>query len=199
MLQVFAAAALGAAAGLLIGLSTSEVVGGVISALVALASSLVALSDAKLVPGVGAERSPADNGAVMLFAIALICGVLAGLHTRTHNTFSPTPGEIATQWKQAGFTDADARTIALYQLHGLQLAAGKVTASDSAGKNAAQSVLFSGDVSSTCASTNPENAPSVDEAKNSWALSEAPWPGLAKTLEDKDLESFRQVWKGLCE
>lgn len=202
MAMFLAAVSLGLLTGLLIGLSSSGVTASVVSAVLAMAAGVVALTGVKnpfLPKGEGAaERSAQHNWAVAAFALVTIAGLASGLWMRTHNSFSPTPQELAAQWQAAGLSDQQAQRIAVLQLTGATLdEKGKIEAGG--GATPAASVLFSAFSAENCQRTDPSRAPDAAEARNTWSLAPDPWPGLAKSLSDQPQALLRAVWSGLCE
>lgn len=108
-------AALGLFVGLLIGLSASEVVAGVATALVALLGALFGLRSetaAGPVPGGNAGR-------IAGFAVAGVLALLVGLTARTHAWLEPSPSHTREQWIGAGFPDEEARALTAFQHLGL--------------------------------------------------------------------------------
>lgn len=202
--MILAAVSLGLLTGLLIGLSTSGVTASVVSAVLAMAAGVVALTGVKnpfLPKGENAaERTPGHNWAVAAFALMAVIGLSSGLWMRTHNAFSPTPQEIATQWQAAGLSEAAARRLAVLQLTGASLTAeGTVEAGAAEGPVLTASVLFSVVPAEDCQRSDPARAPDAVEARNSWSLAPDPWPGLAKALADQPRAILQAVWSGLCE
>lgn len=199
-----AAVSLGLLTGLLIGLSTSGVTASVVSAVLAMAAGVVALTGVKnpfLPKGESAaERSPGHNWAVAAFALTTVIALVLGLTLRTHNAFSPTPVELAVQWRSAGLSEEQARHLAVLQLTGASLkAGGGVEAGPGDTPMTAASVLFNITSPETCGRTDPARAPDAAEARNAWSLAPEPWPGLARALPEAPQATLRAVWSGLCE
>ena len=202
MVKTAAAMALGLVTGLLIGLSTSELVAAVVTALVALATTLVALGGPALVAGKAAPaRSAGDDAALIAFAAALAVAVLAGLYVRTHDLLSPTPEALTARWEAAGYSTADARRIAAHTLLGIDIEAdGGVIATGGTGHaSSARSVLFAGEYKSRCASTEPSRAPDRDELLNTWSLAGEPWQALGEALAEGSEAQLAATWRALCE
>ncbi|CAN0451674.1 unnamed protein product, partial [Ectocarpus fasciculatus] len=155
-----AACSLGLLTGLLIGLSTSGVTGSVVSAVLAMAAGVVALTGVKnpfLPKGESAaQRTPGHNWAVTAFALMTIIGLGSGLWARTHDLLSPTSREIAAQWQAIGLAPEVARRIAVLQLSGLSLTADGGLKSESPElARKTSSVLFSDDAGEACQRTDP--------------------------------------------
>lgn len=203
MAMFAAACSLGLLTGLLIGLSTSGVTGSVVSALLAMAAGVVALTGVKnpfLPKGEhAAERSAGHNWAVSAFAILTIVGLGSGLWARTHDLLSPSPGEIAERWTGIGLEPEVARRIAVLQLGGLSLSAeGEVKAETPEALKKTGSVLFSGVSDADCQRTDPARAPDAAEARNAWSLAPAPWPDLAAGLAELSKDGLQAVWASHC-
>ncbi len=203
MAMFAAACALGLLTGLLIGLSTSGVTGSVVSAVLAMAAGVVALTGVKnpfLPKGESAApRSPGHNWAVTAFAVMTIAGLGSGLWARTHDLLSPTPQEIAAQWQAIGLAPETARRIAVRQLSGLTLSAEGEVKAEADGPLKTSSVLFSGEAGAACQRTDPSRAPNAAEARNTWSLAPAPWPSLAASLSAAPKDILQAAWSGLCE
>lgn len=204
MAMFAAACSLGLLTGLLIGLSTSGVTGSVVSAVLAMAAGVVALTGVKnpfLPKGESAaERSPGHNWAVSAFAVMTIVGLGSGLWARTHDLLSPAPGEIVANWTGIGLAPEAARRIAVLQLSGLSLSGkGEVKAESPEALKKTASILFAGVSDADCQRTDPSRAPDAGEARNNWSLAPAPWPELAAGLPDVSKESLQIVWASHCE
>ncbi|MGD1878086.1 MAG: hypothetical protein ACFB13_11360 [Kiloniellaceae bacterium] len=197
MAKIAAACALGLLTGLLVGLSTAGVTASVVSAALAMAAGVMALTGITnpfLPKGENAAaRSAGHDWAVFCFAVVTVAGLGGGLWMRTHDTLSPTPGELVARWQAAGFEAAEARRIVTAQLGA---AAG---GGDGMGPALVKTatVLFSGDAA-TCQRTDPARAPDAAEARNAWSLAPDPWPALAKNLADQPKAGLQAVWTGLC-
>ncbi|TQV77852.1 hypothetical protein [Denitrobaculum tricleocarpae] len=204
MAMFAAACSLGLLTGLLIGLSTSGVTGSVVSAVLAMAAGVVALTGVKnpfLPKGENAaERSAGHNWAVSAFALLTIVGLGSGLWARTHDLLSPAPGEIAARWTGIGLAPEVAQRIAVLQLSGLSLnAEGEVKAESPEALKKTASILFSGVSDADCQRTDPSRAPDAAEARNTWSLAPEPWPDLAAGLADLPIDSLQTVWASHCE
>lgn len=200
----FAASSLGLLTGLLIGLSTSPVVASVVSALLAMAAGIMALTGVKnpfLAKGEEAQgRKASHDWAVMAFAVMAIAGLGGGLWARTHDALSPAPQELAAKWIDAGL-DADvAARLAAFRLTGAMINAGGEIAEAQAdsGKAATSTVLFAHTSKSGCQRTNPSRMKDANEARNAWRLAPAPWPRLADALRETPIDTLASVWTSLC-
>src|SRR3546814_3256817 len=125
MAMVAAACALGLLTGLLVGFSTSGVTASVVSAPLAMAAGVAALTGVKnpfLPTGdSGAPRSNGHNWALCAFALLTVLGLGSGLWARTHDAPSPTPPEIAARWQAIGLSQETAGRLAGLQVTGVNL------------------------------------------------------------------------------
>lgn len=205
MAALVAASALGLLTGLLVGLSASPVVASVISALLAMAAGIAALTGVKN-PFLGKgdeprERRAAHDWAVVAFAVLAIAGLGSGLWARTHDALSPSPKEIAAKWVEAGLDKEVAARLAAFAMTGAVIdAEGTIVKAEAGGaKPTSSTVLFSQDVAGGCQRTDPTRPKDADEARNAWRLAPAPWPQLAEALSDVPLDTLTSVWTSLCE
>jgi hypothetical protein len=196
MAKIAAACALGLLTGLLVGLSTSGVTASVVSAALAMAAGVMALTGITnpfLPKGENAAtRAAGHDWAVFFFALVTIGGLGGGLWMRTHDALSPTPNELIDRWQAAGFSAEESRKIVVAQWGA---AAGEGGKGPALSKTA--TVLFAGDAA-TCQRTDPSRAPDAAEARNTWSLAPEPWPALAKSLAALPKDSLQAVWAGLC-
>lgn len=203
MAMVAAACGLGLLTGLLVGLSTAGVTASVVSALLAMAAGVAALTGVTnpfLPTGDSAAgRSATHNWALLAFALAAVAGLGGGLWVRTHDLLSPSPQEVAARWQAAGLSKESAARLAVLQLTGATLAedGGMEAAADNQ-PSALASVLFSVVAAEDCQRTDPSRAPDADEARTAWSLAPAPWPALAESLVEAPQSTLLAVWTGLC-
>jgi hypothetical protein len=152
--QLFAGAGLGLLVGVLVGLSSSPVVAGLVGAL---ATGIVAL----LGFGRSAQEdqpSYIDGSVVRLGSFGLACAaaVILGLFIRTHNWASPSIAEQVSEVQKAGYTGEEARRWVAYKNIGTSTleasndAPAAATHSNSGTAPSAGSVLFSGSNQGEC-------------------------------------------------
>jgi len=202
MAMFAAASGLGLLTGLLVGLSTAGVTASVVSALLAMAAGVAALTGVKnpfLPTGDrAAERSNCHNWALFGFALAAVLGLGGGLWVRTHDLLSPSPQQLAARWEAAGLRSDVAARLAVLQMTGANLSGdgGMEVAAD--GHSIRASVLFSEDAGGDCQRTDPSRMPDADESRTAWSLAPAPWPSLAESLAEAPQDTLLAVWSGLC-
>jgi hypothetical protein len=199
MARTLAAAGLGALTGALVGLSAAGVVASVVSALLAMAAGLVALTGSVNPAAAGGPREPGQDRAVAVFAAVALVGLGAGLWVRTHGLLSPSPAETAALWREAGLDEAAAARVAAFTLAGVALSPEGGLEAGEAARPVAASVFFSGEETGDCARVDPARNADPAEVRRSWALAAAPWPRLAETLAAADHATLGAVWSGLCE
>ena len=101
--------------GLLVGLSASEVVAGVVTELVGLLGTLFGLRSED-----AAGPLPGGNGArVAGFALAMVVAMLAAVFVRTHGWLEPSPADAAAAWVEAGLSKEDAARLVAFERTGL--------------------------------------------------------------------------------
>lgn len=203
MAMAAAACGLGLLTGLLVGLSTAGVTASVVSALLAMAAGVAALTGVQnpfLPTGDSAAgRSTTHNWALFGFALAAVAGLGGGLWARTHDLLSPSPQEIASRWEAAGLSRESAARLAVLQLTGATLAEdGRVEVAADGQPSALASVLFSAVAAEDCQRTDPSRMPDADETRVAWSLAPAPWPALAESLTEAPQATLLAVWSGLC-
>src|SRR5690349_12202869 len=104
--EIVAGSGLGLLVGLLLSLSVSPVVGGVISELTVLLGAFFGLT-----PSTGPDRA----WRIGSFGLACTIGVVAGLALRTGNQFSESIRKQSADWQQAGATKEQAVAFLAYQ------------------------------------------------------------------------------------
>jgi hypothetical protein len=129
--EVVAGSGLGLLVGLLLALSVSPVVGGVISALTVLIGGFFGLT-----PSSGPDRA----WRIGSFGFACAVGVLAGLALRTGNQFAPSLQRQSQDWQQAGATRQEAVAFLAYEHLGIKPSGGEP--GDAPKPVAGQAVLF---------------------------------------------------------
>ena len=192
-------AVLGLFVGLLIGLSASEVVAGVLTALVALLGGLFGLRS-ETAPG----PVPGGNaGRIAGFALAGIVALLLGLTARTHAWLEPSPAHTRDQWLAAGFADEEARALTAFQRLGL-LPQGR-EAGEAKSSNARTGALFSDPANNdACDALLARQYGSADALASAMRAEGSVWARLAGTVaagqEDAArLSALRSATAALCE
>ena len=203
MPAILAATALGALTGYLIGLSTSPVVGAVLSGLLAMAAGVAALTGVQnpfLPKGESAAaRTRMHNLAVAGFALAALAGVSAGLLVRSHNLLSPSPSELKAEWQALGFDEDTSARIALASLTGITLEAEGAPALAQGEGGAMASLLFATAGSAACQRTDPARMRDPQAALDAWSRAPAPWPRFAEAMEGAGMDRLEILWAAVCE
>jgi hypothetical protein len=149
--QLFAGAGLGLLVGVLVGLSSSPVVSGLVGAL---AAGMVTLLGFARPAKEDQQDQPSytDGSVVRLGSFGLACAaaVILGLFIRTHNWASPSIAEQVSEVQKAGYSPEEARRWVAYRNIGTSTPAANSDASAASTHStggtasAAGSVLFSG-------------------------------------------------------
>lgn len=137
--EVVAGSGLGLLVGILLGLSVTQLVGGVVGALSAVLAGFFGLSGMA-----GAGRA----WRIGAFGFGCVCGVLGGLAVRSGSLLAPTIAADVARWQQAGFPPAEARAYVLYERLGVKPAG--VTPGERPAPGAGSNVLFA-DKAGVCA------------------------------------------------
>ena len=131
--EIIAGSGLGLLVGLLLSLSVSPVVGGVISALTVLLGGFFGLT-----PSTGPDRA----WRIGSFGFACALGVVAGLALRTGNQFAASLERQSKDWQQAGATKEEAVAYLAYERLGIKPAGREL--GEAPKPTSARPVLFSG-------------------------------------------------------
>lgn len=109
--DAFAGFALGLLTGLLVGLSSTPVVGGVVGALTAVIAGFFGLTSAPLTP---------DPLRIGSFGCAAVIGLAFGLHVRAQDLTALTVREEVRRWTDAGYAPDAARDIVAFARYGIR-------------------------------------------------------------------------------
>jgi hypothetical protein len=107
--EIAAGLGLGGLIGLLLGLSVSNVTGGVISALAALLAVFLGLAQPKA--DAGNAAAPDRSWRIAAFGFAAALAAIGGITIRAHDLLAPTVASEVQAWTDAGYAPADARSI----------------------------------------------------------------------------------------
>lgn len=142
--EVAAGMGLGLLVGVLLGLSSTGVVGGVVTALAAVLAAFLGLS------GTGASSKGMSVGRARIAAFGFACtlGVGLGLATRAHDWLSEPIGVQVERWRHAGASPADAIDFVAWQRLGV-MPHGR-TIGEVPKPSAAQTVLFANPSATQC-------------------------------------------------
>jgi hypothetical protein len=123
--EIFSGASTGLLLGVLLGLSSSPVVGLVVGAVAALLASIIGLprvaKDGDTVPSetVGAASRRFTAVRAGMFGIFCVAGLLGGIYLRTHDALSPARPSLRQRFNDLvdlGFSNAEARRAVLLSL-----------------------------------------------------------------------------------
>jgi hypothetical protein len=109
--EIFAGVGLGAAVGILVGMSTAPVVAIVVSSLVALVATFFGLSS-QTTEGTKVLR-------IASFGLACPIAVFIGLGARSHGWLTPSIQHQIANWTNAGYSPAEARSFVAFRELGL--------------------------------------------------------------------------------
>jgi hypothetical protein len=146
--EAVAGSGLGLLVGVLLGLSVTQLVGGVVAALSAVLAGFFGLSGMA-----GAGRS----WRIGAFGFGCVLGVLAGLAIRSGALLAPSIASDVARWQLAGFPPEEARAYVLYERLGVKPAG--ITLAERPAPGAGSNVLFA-DKSGVCSQLQrlPEQA-----------------------------------------
>lgn len=199
-MEVFAGASLGGLVGLLLGLSSSELVGIVVSALTALLGAYFGLKD-------NSSNTPLQGARLLrvgTFGVSCIVAVLVGLFLRSNNVLGISPEELAESWRKAGFERSDAGQLAAYQRLGLMKGNWRGSEDQKIASIQATSlgILFSDQSPSDCVILENDRHADTNARLKAFQLAGDPWPDIARAAkgrEGADLErSLEAAWQKLC-
>jgi hypothetical protein len=141
--DLLAGVGLGLLTGILLGLSTTSVVGSIIAALSALLAGFFGLG---ATPSV---RSTGDSVRAAAFGFACTIALVVALVVRTHDLASPSIAAQVGQFTDAHYTESEARALVAFRLFGVVPTGMSIA---EAPKSPSSSILF-GHVSATECST----------------------------------------------
>jgi hypothetical protein len=195
-LHAAAGAGLGLCVGILIGMTTTPVIGTVVGALAALFATVfgVRLQDVEGFARIGG------------FGALCVLGVLVGVALRTHNVLGISVSQQVAEWVAAGYDGATARQIVLFRELGLLSdKAGVLTTTSRAeqiGPSPASSHLSAGseDQCSRMDPVNFENTP--DNIVRSYTNTGGTWRSLAESVgglpPERQLMIVQASWTLAC-
>jgi hypothetical protein len=156
--NVFSGTGVGLLLGIVVGLSSSPVVGTVVGALAAGLLALLGLKDSRDHP------SPIQALRLAAFGFACTLGVIIGLVLRTSDWLSPKLSIQQQEWKAIGFSDDEAKKIVLYRSTGLIMGPFTVPqGSASLGGKTASSLFSGSSATDTCTATDTAQYASTAE------------------------------------
>ncbi len=149
--QIFSSVGIGSLIGILLGLSSSPVVGLVVGSITALLASLIGLktpatddSDSQVLTSSQLKLAGIRTGS---FGLACVLGIVVGIYMRTHNVLSPVEPTLEVQFNeltQIGFSPKEARDLLVIKRFGNKSTANKGESS-AATQSLEKTVLFATD------------------------------------------------------
>ena len=121
LMQAFPSIGIGLLVGMLVALSLSPVVAGLLSTLGGLLAGILGLQQDGADASDGLHARLRVNGLrIGAFGFACVAGVLAGMFIRTHDLFAVPVKEQIAVWEDAGFTNEQAKQFVMYQKFGFR-------------------------------------------------------------------------------
>lgn len=139
--SMYAGIGLGLLIGLIMGLSVTPTVKIILGALASLLGALLGFEN-KLGNSDGNQSTVERNVKLGSFGIAVVLGIIGGIHIRTNNLFAPTITEKVQTWLDAGYDSASARKYVAYELLKIDPVTGEATAESNEIQNRSTSALF---------------------------------------------------------
>jgi hypothetical protein len=205
-LHAFAGGGLGLCVGVLIGMTTTPVVGTVIGALTALFATIFGDQIGRST-GAGAAPDPAGFARIGAFGALCTVGALVGVSIRAHNVLGETPAVQVAGLEAAGFSKPIALQLYMYRTFGLvQTDDLHVRPATNAPPpvNVNQSSLSAGPAASECrqyAPTEYHNDPA--NISSAWRKAGGAWAAVADAVQgapaDKQLAMAHAAWSLACD
>jgi hypothetical protein len=206
---LFAGIGTGVLLGLLLGLSASPVVSVVVGGLVTAAAAYWNLS----APAEDASRSYAVRAlAAGMLCVGCIAGMLGGLWLRARDVFAVSPAQHVATWAAAGYSPAEARTLAAYQATGVLLGSGTMTSGASgalaatpatAAERTAHSTLLFSSASVACDQLRPDDYADAANLRAAFTQAGGRWRAMADAASGVDatrqMTLLRTAWQLACE
>ena len=170
--SAIAGAGVGMLVGIAAGLSSAPVIAVVVGAISAGLLILLGLkkSDPPSTDATAGGGAASDHAVARIAAFGIFCtlALVAGVMIRAHDLLAPSAKSVAQTWKDAGFSDEQARQIALYQKVGLSLGKGDgkdggVVESRPGAAGSESSVLFATRSGSPCPYFSRKNYAKTDD------------------------------------
>jgi hypothetical protein len=206
MIDGVAGAAVGLLLGVVVALSASSVVATLVGTLAALLGVFLGLerpSDAgnESTGGTPSPARPTGSGIrVVTFSLSCVVAILVGLLIRTHGLLSPTLVAQVAAWRDAGFSDEEARGLVVYRELGI-LPEGKKTGGDRPALKTLSTALFSASAAE-CDRLTPAAYGSTTELVGAYARAGGDWERLAHAVEKAPADVQRNVvlaaWSLVC-
>lgn len=186
--------------GVLLGLSGAPVVAGVVGGVLAAAAAYWSVGE----PRATEEPSSADSSTSRQLATAALClacivGLSAGLWLRARDAFAMSPQEQVQQWRDAGFSAADAQAIVALKNAGLLKSGYSVQ--PEAVSSARSTVLFSGNAEQ-CRQLDPQDFADAANLRAAYENAGGNWSGFASAVRqlapDVQHDVLKAAWTLAC-
>ena len=129
--DAFPSVGIGLLVGVLVGLSVSPVVAGLLTTLGGLLATLLGLQqDSTGDSGTALSRLRVNGVRIGAFGFASVLGVAGGLYVRNHNVFTPPVKEQIAAWQEAGYSREEAKQFVALQRFGLTPEGRQIVQSD---------------------------------------------------------------------
>lgn len=172
-MDLFSGLALGALVGLLVGLSSTEVVGAVVTAILAVLVAFFGLQGSA-----GPLKAEASAARVAGFALAMAATLVLGVLARTHGWLQPTVAQRVSAYENAGFPADRARELALFAHAGLLTGSlSGQTAPDR--PTPGSGMLFSEEAAADCTALAAEQFDTPDQRLQAMTDSGGAWERVA--------------------
>lgn len=156
--------------GIIIGLSTTEVVKAIMGILTALLGAFLGF-DKRSFAGMEADEYLKEKHNSLFtalragwFGLAVVAGILSGMWIRTNEIFTPSVKWSVDQWTAAGYDSLYARKLVTYQRFAIDPNTGELRPETELNKSARSSLFSSEQAQELCGSTDP------DQWNNDWAV-----------------------------
>ena len=214
--QIFSGAGTGLLLGLLLGLSSSPVVGLVVGALAAMLASLIGIRLPGKEPAealhetLSAAQRKVSAVRAGVFGFACVVSLLAGIYLRTHDALAPaqpTLKQRVAELRDIGFSDVEARRIALPAAFELKTSEAKPGGMPKPGENLAmlRSTHLFASTTERCERVNPDRFNDVDAAIAAYrGIDEAELADIATAIrrqlpaEEARRKLLRSVVEAVC-
>lgn len=203
--EVYGGGGLGLLVGVLLGLSATEVVGGVITALMALLATYLGLKSQSGEEGAKTSVVASANQAIRLGSFALVCvvGIFVGLFVRTHNLTGRSIPNQVQQLRDAGFPDSTARSLIAFREFGVKPGGVEITDDAKTKSKLASSVLFADFSKDNCGKLKPSSFVNLEDLIHAWQIEDEVSKVVADSIvakipEDGQREAFQSYWEAKC-
>ena len=164
--------------GIIIGLSTTEVVKVIMGILTALLGAFLGF-DKRSFTGMEADEYLKEKHNSLFtalragwFGLTVVAGILSGMWIRTNEIFTPSVKWSVDQWTDAGYDSLYARKLVTYQRFAIDPNTGELRPETELNKSARSSLFSSEQAQELCGSTDP------DQWNNDWAVAKQALLGL---------------------